>query len=114
MAGGAKKAAKTGDKQGVAGLVPLTSDIYWEQDRHHRFTEVVGPRTELVEGVRRSLLANRRWDLKYVNMRPSDWAAHRQLLKARRPFRDLELGMVLGTKMIWFSVSGEPVFDTHG
>jgi diguanylate cyclase (GGDEF)-like protein len=48
-------------------------------------------------------------------MSADDWSAHRAILDARRPFRDLELCWVdPSANKIWVSVSGEPVFDGAG
>jgi len=96
-------------------LVALTSDIYWEQDAQYRFTHFSGTRTEMVEALLRMSLGKRRWDHKYVNMSAADWHAHRALLQARLPFRDLELGRVGDDgKLMWTSTSGEPFFNSHG
>ena len=96
------------------GLTGLSSDMYWTQDKDHRFTELAGSGSR--SAGRDRMLGKRRWDRSYFNMTAANWAAHRAVLDARQPFRDLELGRIdeqTGT-IIWVSVSGEPVFDEAG
>jgi diguanylate cyclase (GGDEF)-like protein/PAS domain S-box-containing protein len=95
-------------------LTELASDMYWEQDREYRFvsTSGGGPNSRVGQ---RGMIGKRRWDFEYINMTEADWAAHRALLDARRPFQDLELCRLDGSgRKLWFSVSGEPVFDSAG
>jgi diguanylate cyclase (GGDEF)-like protein/PAS domain S-box-containing protein len=101
-------------EQRFRSLTGLSSDIYWEQDAEYRFTSFSHTASAKVRPADR-MIGRRRWDQHYFNMSEADWAAHRALLDARRPFRDLELGRVneAGEK-VWISVSGEPVFDAAG
>jgi PAS domain S-box-containing protein len=97
-------------------LSALSADVYWEQDEELRFTSFssAGSR-EFESGRTDSLLGKTRWETEYINMTQADWAAHRALLEARWPFRDLELCRydAAGRKS-WIRVSGEPVFDASG
>jgi diguanylate cyclase (GGDEF)-like protein/PAS domain S-box-containing protein len=97
------------------GLTTLSSDMYWQQDEEYRFTEITGSAGEWMSSRRTELLGKRRWEQQYFNMAEADWAAHRAVLEARQPFRNLELGRVneAGEK-VWVSVSGEPMFDAAG
>ena len=108
-AAGARTAGRFG------GLVALSSDVYWEQDAEYRFTHFAGSRIEMVQRLRRSHLGKRRWDFTYLNIGAADWKAHKALLQARLPFRDLELGRLHEDGTVqWLSVSGEPFFDAAG
>ena len=90
------------------GLTGLSSDMYWEQDAEYRFTLFRGNATH-------RLIGRKRWEQTYVNMSAADWAAHIAQLDARKPFRDLELCRLdEAGEQVWFSVSGEPVFDEAG
>ena len=94
-------------------LCTLSSDVFWEQDAQFRFTAVADASGALDA---KHLLGRTRWEQEYANMTPEDWIAHRALLEAHLPFRDLELcytddRLDLET---WTSVSGEPVFDATG
>src|SRR5262245_17281506 len=93
-------------------LAALSADVYWEQDEALRFKSFSTSRSANIE--RRytdTLIGKLRWENGYVNMTESDWAAHRAVLAARQPFRDLELCRydARGHK-VWVRVSGEPVF----
>ncbi len=98
------------------GLSALSSDMFWEQDEQYCFTAFSGVGSGKLPQARvESILDRKRWEQDYANMTAEDWAAHRAVLDARRPFRDLELCRVgpSGDKF-WVSVSGEPVFDGSG
>jgi diguanylate cyclase (GGDEF)-like protein/PAS domain S-box-containing protein len=88
-------------------LTELSSDLYWEQDEHYRFTKISGAYSRLA--------GKHRWDEECFNMTETDWAAHKAILDSRQSFRDLELGRTneKGEK-VWVNVSGEPVFDEAG
>src|SRR5688500_1627249 len=69
-------------------ITSLSSDWYWEQDAEHRFT-----RLELQSGgvgdpdLVHAALGKRRWECG-IEVH-GGWDAHRALLEARRPFRDV-------------------------
>jgi PAS domain S-box-containing protein len=97
-------------------LSALSADAYWEQDEEFRFTSFSNSISQALEpGRAQYLIGKKRWELGHVNMSEADWAAHRALLEARQPFRDLELCRydVAGRK-VWIRVSGEPVLDAAG
>ena len=92
-------------------LCELSSDVFWEQDAELRFTSVGG--SAILES--RAMLGKRRWELGYANLSEADWAAHRAVLEAHEPFRDFEVcHRGPHGEEVWFSVSGEPVFDPSG
>jgi diguanylate cyclase (GGDEF)-like protein/PAS domain S-box-containing protein len=98
------------------GLSALSSDMFWEQDEQYRFTSFTGVGAgKLPQGRIDAILGKKRWEQDYVNMSADDWAGHIATLDARKAFRDLELCRLdaSGNK-VWFSVSGEPVFDASG
>ena len=95
-------------------LSDLSSDWYWEHDAEGRFVQLAGDLS--VNGIPLSNVMGRtRWEIGALNMTEADWAAHRAVLLAHQPFRDLELQRQRpdGT-MHWISVSGVPVFDAQG
>ena len=97
-------------------LAALSADVYWEQDEELRFISFSTARSSNIE--RRhtdTLIGKARWQSDYVNMTEADWAAHRAVLAARKPFRDLELCRYdESARKVWLRVSGEPVFDAAG
>jgi PAS domain S-box-containing protein len=97
-------------------LAALSADVYWEQDEALRFISFSTSRASHIErSYTDKLIGQTRWQIPYLNMTDADWAAHRAVLEAHQPFRDLELCRYdeQGCK-IWVRVSGEPVFDAAG
>ena len=93
-------------------LCALSSDVFWEQDAEYRFTAVSGS-SGRIDPV--PALGKTRWEQGFTNMSEADWDAHRAVLQAHLPFRDLELcGKDRLGNPAWYSVSGEPVFDAAG
>jgi diguanylate cyclase (GGDEF)-like protein/PAS domain S-box-containing protein len=97
-----------------AVLTSFSTDWYWEQDAQLRFTLInvqTGKPAEKELG--NAFLGKRRWETGYEV--EGGWDAHRELLKARAPFRDVLMwcdGEDGGRTFI--NVSGEPVFDPKG
>jgi PAS domain S-box-containing protein len=97
-------------------LTMLSSDWYWEQDEHFRFTAFSDPkqagRSRPDMGV---LLKARRWESSGVHPLQTTWEAHRALLEAHQPFSDFQyMRVVDGEPPSYLSTSGEPVFDEDG
>ncbi|HEY2335971.1 MAG TPA: diguanylate cyclase [Burkholderiales bacterium] len=92
----------------------LSPDWYWEQDTEHRFTKLdLREDADAAERKRAAkLIGKRRWESGLGT--DTDWDAHRALLEAHKPFRDLLVWRDLpdGTRR-WILTSGEPVFDAR-
>jgi diguanylate cyclase (GGDEF)-like protein/PAS domain S-box-containing protein len=96
-------------------LTELSSDWYWEQDEHYRFTYTSGGIQGKTGSSPAQVIGKARWEIPAPNMTDSDWSRHRAQLERRQPFKDLELQRTYGNGLeYWASVSGEPVFDTYG
>ncbi|MBB6559406.1 diguanylate cyclase (GGDEF)-like protein/PAS domain S-box-containing protein [Acidovorax soli] len=95
-------------------LSDLSSDWYWEHDADGRFVQLAGDLS--VNGIPLSSVMGRtRWEIGALNMGEAEWDAHRAVLAAQQPFRDLELQRQRPDgSMHWISVSGVPVFDAEG
>jgi len=97
-------------------LTMLSSDWYWEQDEHFRFTvfsggEKAGP----WRGRQQDAIGKRRWDLAGHVPVCSTWDHHRARLEAHEPFHDFEVMRVVeGEPTRYLSSSGEPIFDGAG
>ena len=108
----AKVKRKPVAKRGVTG--GLTSDWYWEQDAELRFTRVQVRSGERVEqALAERIIGQRRWETGIEI--EGGWDAHRALLDARQPFRDVLMWRELedgGRRYVL--ASGEPVFDAKG
>jgi len=91
-------------------LIELSSDWYYEQDAQFHYTQVSGD----LHVSNQMLLGNPRWGTGIVPL-GGDWSDHRATLEAHRPFRDFRAYRDLpGGERHYFSVDGEPMFETDG
>ena len=96
-------------------LTELSSDWYWEQDENFRFTMVSDNLRRRIGNAPGSIIGKTRWELPTLNMTEADWAAHRALLEAHQPFRDLQWHRLdQDGKVQIASISGKPIFDAEG
>ncbi|WP_374602178.1 diguanylate cyclase domain-containing protein [Niveibacterium sp.] len=97
-------------------LISMSSDLYWEQDADLRFTHLSGAGMERIGAALQDCIGKRRWEVaKIEGIAPEQWAKHKEQLEAHEPFRDLVFYVTRsdGTRL-WFSTSGNPVFDEDG
>jgi diguanylate cyclase (GGDEF)-like protein/PAS domain S-box-containing protein len=95
-------------------LAQLSADWYWEQDENYRFTERSGGGSGWSKAAIAYTLGKTRWELTGTNLTKQDWAAHRTLLDAHKPFKDLTYSRLHEGMWHHISVSGEPIFDAQG
>ncbi len=95
-------------------LAHLSADWYWEQDENYRFTERSGGGRGWSKAAIANTLGKTRWELPGADMSEQDWAAHRALLDAHKPFKDLTFRRSDAGVLHHISVSGEPFFDAQG
>ena len=98
-------------------LTELSSDWFWEQDANFRFVRVSaeGERTHTAAFKGDNSIGKTRWELPYVHMDESVWAAHRAQLERHEVFRDFEVTRLDAQGQIrHVSISGIPVFDASG
>src|SRR5690349_20335204 len=104
-----------GSEERFRNLTELSSDWYWEQDENFRFTMVSDNLHRRIGRVPESVIGKARWELPTLNMTEADWEAHRALLEAHRPFRDLQWHRLdQDGKLQIASISGKPIFDSEG
>lgn len=97
------------------GLTEMSTDWYWEQDENFRFTRRTSPLGRAIDVPTSAILGKTRWELGIERGPEERLAAHRQVLEAHLPFRDLEITVVHeGHARIYLSSSGDPVFDANG
>jgi diguanylate cyclase (GGDEF)-like protein/PAS domain S-box-containing protein len=91
-------------------LTEMANDWYWEQDSNYRFTMASHGASSIgVDSA--SIIGRCLWELPF-EVTPELWAAHRNVLEARRPFRDFMLIRRLPSGEIrYFLISGDPVQD---
>ncbi|MGH8629588.1 MAG: PAS domain S-box protein, partial [Burkholderiales bacterium] len=96
-------------------LTELSSDWYWEQDENYRNT-YMSPRYSASTGLRmQPTLAQSRFETDNIWESEEQKHVHREDLDARRPFRDLRLSRYdKDGELPYFSISGDPVFDSSG
>ncbi|NVM77421.1 diguanylate cyclase (GGDEF)-like protein [Duganella sp. SG902] len=96
-------------------LLALSSDWYWEQDEHFRFTSITGGFFDKGKQDPQAFLGRTRWEINPA-LWDNRWGRdHRATLEAHLPFANLEYALPgLDGQTHWFSTSGEPVFDREG
>jgi diguanylate cyclase (GGDEF)-like protein/PAS domain S-box-containing protein len=95
-------------------LTNLSSDWYWEQDADFRYT-CMESRRKNTDSTQASFLGKCPWETELDIETSGGWEAHRDMLVARRPFRDVVMHRMLsGDRPYYISVSGEPIFDGNG
>jgi diguanylate cyclase (GGDEF)-like protein len=95
-------------------LTDLSSDWYWEQDAAFRYTRMES-RHKKLDSTQASFLGKRPWESDLEIQADGGWPAHRAMLAASAPFRDVIMHRVLaGRKPYYISVSGEPIIDANG
>src|SRR4051812_16886500 len=101
-------------EQRFRSLTNLSSDWYWEQDAECRFTRIEGRFVTVSNDPQQHRhIGKRRWETELDV--EGGWAAHRELLDARRPYHDVLMWRELPDGSLrYISVSGEPVFGPGG
>ena len=97
-----------------AALAHLSSEWTWEQDAELRFTRVEMRGNDAGRQVLASRMLGRSRDDLGIDIE-GGWDAHRALLDARQPFRDLLVWRTVedGSRR-YALISGDPVFDEKG
>jgi PAS domain S-box-containing protein len=102
-------------EQHLRNLLAVAADWYWELDADLRFKRIgtqvhasAGPAAE-------ARIGHRPWEGPQLDMDPVALDQHREDLQAHRPFSELPVRYRLPSgRLVHFSVSGRPHFDTGG
>jgi diguanylate cyclase (GGDEF)-like protein/PAS domain S-box-containing protein len=96
-------------------LVAMSSDWYWEQDESFCFVALTGDFPEK-SGIRLDRIVGKtRWDLVPGMAESESGRAHRAMLEAHAPFKNLEYSALDDNgDARWYCINGEPIFDEHG
>lgn len=97
-------------------LVNLSSDFYWEMDRHLRFTlyegRIIGHSNKSAVA---QIIGQCLWDSPGVEPDSKSWRKFRKQLKNERAFRDFEFSFTnVDGKLYHLSMNGEPILDAEG
>ncbi len=95
-------------------LTELSSDWYWEQDEHGKFTKIFGPVFEML-GIRVDDVTGPTWDDRGGRWNERERKTLEEHLASRRPFLDFVYSRTApdGSRQ-YLLVSGEPMFDPSG
>jgi PAS domain-containing protein len=94
-------------------IAEVSGDWIWETDSDHRFTVLVGQRTDALPVRPVSVFGKTRWEAAGADPETdAAWADHRADLEAHRPFRNFryEIHSPDGASM-FVATSGKPVFN---
>src|SRR5262245_56679787 len=96
-------------------LTEASSDWFWEQDEHCRFTFI----SENVYDKRgipaADCIGKTPWELPAVDLTGVDWVSHRAQLERHEPFREFEIQRPdRDGRPRWAGISGRPIFDAAG
>jgi diguanylate cyclase (GGDEF)-like protein/PAS domain S-box-containing protein len=96
-------------------LTELSSDWYWEQDEHFRFTDVsleIATKTGFSAS---DHVGKTRWELPGITLPQAQWDRHIASLKAHKPFDGFTYQRTSRNgETRYFNISGQPVFDHLG
>jgi PAS domain S-box-containing protein len=95
-------------------LTELSSDWYWRQDEHLRFTYTSRPPEETTAYPSEWVIGKTRWELPGITPLSFTWPEHQAALAARQPFRELEYARIGLDGTRYVSISGAPIFDDEG
>ena len=99
----------------LAGLVEVSADWYWEQDAELRFKDFSDNLLSRGNFPVAEYLGRRPWEIPHFGVSEAQWAEHRAIMEARKPFRDFVMGQLdRQGRRRYVSVSGRPTFDRDG
>jgi diguanylate cyclase (GGDEF)-like protein/PAS domain S-box-containing protein len=112
----AAQAALRVSEERFRDLIRLSSDLYWEQDEHFRFTHFDGQ-----DGIKHDLpviqsIGRTRWEIIGLHSVPEwRWKEHISTLERHESFRDFiyQIATPEGDPH-WYSINGNPMFDAEG
>ena len=96
-------------------IAETASDRFWEMDENLLFKAHRDVRHGIIDPPPEIFTGRTRWEIAGVD--PDDdenWRRHRDVLMARRPFRDFEYAITHEGAVTHLSISGSPIFDDTG
>ncbi|MGZ5235210.1 MAG: MHYT domain-containing protein [Caldimonas sp.] len=104
------------ERERYRALTELSSDWFWERDRHGRCTSLsAGMRASAGGGELEDHLGKTIWELGWTPIDPTTLRRFKEQVMRREVFRDLELRRIDADGRVQFiSTSGAPLFDDAG
>src|SRR5689334_19898659 len=98
-----------------ASLIELLADWTWEQDTEFRFISVASHAAAPGGFDPVAFFAHPQWQQQALNLDPAAWEAHCAQRGRHETFRDFQLQCLTEDgRMVWISLSGQPVFERGG
>jgi diguanylate cyclase (GGDEF)-like protein/PAS domain S-box-containing protein len=96
-------------------LTDLSSDWYWEQDEHFRFTQVSGRVLEKTGLLPEEYIGKTLQQLPYSDASPEQWTELKHAVAEHKPFHNLVLKKTDPNGSVrYISASGRPILDDQG
>ncbi|RJG01317.1 PAS domain S-box protein [Noviherbaspirillum sedimenti] len=98
-------------------LVALSSEWYWEHDKDLVVTSVAGWKAIKNGKIPEHGIGENSWKIEGIWKDEPSWRVQRATVEARRPFKDFEYERAEpgpDGSVVWYSISGEPMFDEDG
>lgn len=94
-------------------ILELSTEWYWEQDEHYRFTLFLGAKQGELGGYPQAYMGGTRWDHGAVPVGDGgSWERHKAALDAREPFHNFVFRQIdQRGELRYISTSGQPVFE---
>jgi diguanylate cyclase (GGDEF)-like protein/PAS domain S-box-containing protein len=96
-------------------LTELSSDWYWEQDEHFRFTEISSEVAARAGISAKDHVGKTRWELPGIQLTQAQWDRHIAVLEKHEAFDGFTYRRVgPAGELRYFRMSGRPIFDAQG
>ena len=103
-------------EQRFSDIAEVAGDVIWELDAEFRFAYIAGTGRDQVGLPDSYILGKTRWELAGADPEKDEfWAAHKALLEAHKPFRNLRYSVKTMTgRVLHGTTSGKPIFGRDG
>jgi diguanylate cyclase (GGDEF)-like protein/PAS domain S-box-containing protein len=96
-------------------MTTLSSDWYWEIDTEFRFTRLDINHVDVSISGAETVIGKTRQELGSLSLTQEDWAQHLACMTRHESFHNFEFQVpVTDGRIVWHSISGEPMFDRQG